>query len=234
MPTPAAIITRICSEAKLNGASGSADRALCLSWLQEAADRACNDAQVPVTSEQSVTLTQGDATYTLDASPFPTDMIGLLEVSVNDAALNAAPVVFVTPMEMQAARQGGTSQAQGTPQMYSGDWPNIVLWPPPGAATTLTITYLASAPTLADDATAISVFPPAFQWGCLYELAMMRALKYKGRQEDAKGHGEAYEKDRNAGLPALRRWVGSAMGRQGAVQPTILNVAYAPSQDTGF
>lgn len=211
-----------------------ADRRLALGWLQEAADRACGDAQVPVTSEASVSLTQGDATYTLNASPFPTDMVALLDVAVSDSALELAPVVYITPHEMQGRRQGGSSVAEGTPFEYSGDWPNIVVWPPPGASTTLTITYLANAPTLADTSTAITTIPASMVWGCWYELAMWRALQYKKQLKEADSRYAAYIADKNAGLPALRRWVGSAMARQGPVRPRIMSPVYSTSQDLGF
>jgi hypothetical protein len=143
-------------------------------------------------------------------------------------------VTYITPFEMQARRQGGSSAAQGTPREYSGDWPNFVVWPPPGAGTTLKITYLASAPTLADNSTAITVIPPQFVWGCWYELAMYRALLYKKQIGEAKEHMAAYQSDRNAGLPGLRRWAGGSMARQGSVRPRLVNPVYSTSQDLGF
>lgn len=226
------MLDRLCAEAKLNATAASSDRVLALSWLQEAADRSLGEAQLPVTSEATVTLTAGDPTYALDASPFPTDMIALLEVSVTDSAVTGEPVPYVTPHEMQGMRQGGTAVASGTPQAYSGDWPNIVVWPPPGAGTTLGITYLANAPTLVDNSTAISVIPPGLVWGCWYELAMWRAKQFK-KQSDAADHFKAYLSAPDAGLPALRRWAGSAMARQGAQQPTLRSARYSPSQDVG-
>lgn len=232
MATVASVIDRICAEAKLNATASSTDRALVLSWLQEAADRSCGDAGVPVTSEATVTLTSGDPTYTLDSSPFPTDMVALLDVVVSDASQTLAPVNYITPHEMQSRRVGSSST--GTPMEYSGDWPNFVLYPSPGAATTLTITYLANAPTLADSATAISTIPPQFVWGCWYEFAMYRAMQYKKQAGDASTHFAAYSKDRDAGLPALRRWAGSAMARQGATRPRIVSPVYSTSQDLGF
>lgn len=216
----------------MNATAASADRARILVWLQAAADRSCAEAQVPVTSETSVTLTTGDATYALDASPFPTDMIGLLDVAVSDSAVNSQPVSYITPHEMQGMRTGGASVSNGTPQYYSGDWPNIVVWPPPAAGTTLSITYVANAPTLADNTNAITVLPPHLVEGCWYELAMWRALQFK-KQSDAQDHYEAYRNDRGAGLPALRRWVGSVMARQGASKPRLYSRVYSPSQDVG-
>lgn len=218
----------------MNATAGSADRALILVWLQAAADRSCAAAQVPVTSEASVSLTAGDPTYALDASPFPTDMVGLLDVSVTDSAVASAPVTYVTPHEMQGMRVGGTSIANGTPQYYSGDWPNIVVWPPPGASTTLAITYLANAPTLTDATTAITAVPAHCVEGCWYELAMYRAMLYKKDVDAAREHLRAYETSRDAGLPALKRWAGSAMARQGAGRPRLHSAVYSPSQDTGF
>lgn len=234
MATASSLIDRIAAEAKMNGTAASSDRALILTWLQAAADRSCAAAEVPVTSEASVTLTAGDVTYTLDASPFPTDMIALLDVSVSDSAVNLSPVDYVTPHEMQGMRVGGSSAAQGTPQYYSGDWPNFVCWPPPGAGTTLAITYMAGAPTLTDATTAISVIPPHCVEGCWYELAMWRAKQYKGDRDAARDHLASYLTDRDAGLPALRRWAGEAMSRQGPAKPRLYSKVFSPSQDTGF
>lgn len=234
MPSVDDLLDRMCAEAKLNATAASTDRVLALSWLQEGADRSCGDAGLPVTSEATVTLTAGDPTYTLDASPFPTDMIALLDVAVTDSALSTAPVDYITPHEMQSRRVGGSATANGTPREYSGDWPNIVVWPPPGAGTTLTITYLASAPTLVDNTTAITVVPPQFQWGCWYEFAMYRAMLFKKQRDEAQAHLKAYASDRDAGLPALRRWAGSAMARQGPVRPRIASPVFSTSQDLGF
>ena len=234
MASTSALIDRICDEAKMNATAGSADRARVLRWLQEAADRTCTDAQVPVTSEAAVSLTAGDPTYTLGASPFPTSMVALLDVSVSDASVTLEPVNYITPHEMQGRRVGGSSVANGTPYEYSGDWPNIVLWPPPGAGTTLTITYLASAPTLADNANALTFIPRGFLWGCVFELGMMRAMQFKKQRDEAREHYAAYSSDRNAGLPGLRRWVGSAMARQGPMRPRIVSPVYSTSQDLGF
>lgn len=234
MPSVDDLIDAVCDAAKLNATASSTDRARVLRWLQEAADRACGDAGVPVTSEASVSLTAGDATYALDASPFPTDMVALLDVAVTDSALTLAPVNYITPHEMQRRRVGGDSASSGTPYEYSGDWPNFVLYPTPGSGASLKITYLANAPTLADTSTAISVVPPQFAWGCFYEFAMYRAMQYKKQADDAADHLKAYQKDRDAGLPALRRWAGSAMARQGATQPRLVSPLYSTSQDLGF
>ncbi len=231
MPSVDDLIDRMCDEAKLNKTAASAERVLCLSWLQEGADRALGEAQVPVTSEASVTLTAGDPTYTLDASPFPTDMVALLDVVVTDTALTASPVQYITPHEMQGRRVGGSGVASGTPFEYSGDWPNFVIWPPPSnGTTTLTITYLASAPTLADNGTALGTIPPQHWWACVYEFAFGRALQYKKEYSLADRRFEAYEKN----VRALKRWAGTAMARQGPVQPRIFSPIYSPSQDTGF
>jgi hypothetical protein len=68
----------------------------------------------------------------------------------------------------------------------------------------------------------------------VFELAMMRALQFKGQGGEAKDRYVAYTNDRNAGLPGLRRWVGAAMGRQGPTRPTVVNPVYSTSQDLGF
>lgn len=234
MPGTADLIDRIADEAKMNSSAGSADRARILRWLQEAADRTCTDAAVITEADASVTLTQGTSAYTLNASPFPTDMIGLLDVSVTDSAVELEPVNYITPHDMQGRRVGGSQVAQGTPYEYSGDWPNIQLWPPPGADTTLTISYLQAAPTLADNSTALTFIPAGFLWGCVFELAMMRALQFKKQRDESKEHLAAYVSDRNAGLPGLRRWVGGAMARQGPSHPRIVSPVYSTSQDVGF
>lgn len=229
MPSCADLIDRLCDEAKLNGAAASADRARALRWLQEGAERACSDAKVPVTSEASVSLTAGDPTYTLDASPFPTDMVALLDVTVTDSAVTGSPVTYITPHEMQA-RRNGSGVANSTPYEYSGDWPNFVVWPPPAASTTLTITYLAAAPTLADGSTQLSFVPPSYLYGCVFEIGMMRALQFKNDDAAAKDRWGAYQTN----LRGLKLWAGSAMARQGAAQPSMVSPVFSTSQDLGF
>lgn len=230
MSNPDELIDTICVTAKMDATASSADRALALLWLQRAADETCAAAGVRIPAEDDVALTSGVAVYTLNASPFATDMIALHEVRVTNASVTGEPIRRVSLSHINELRAG--SQSTATPYVYAVDWPQFILYPTPGSGTTLYVYYSQDAPTLADNSTAISFIPKAFHWGCLYNRAMAEALRYK-KQPEWRDYMDEYLNNRQSGIPALKRWHAESGGRlaSGGVSGRLKT---SPSQDTGF
>jgi len=209
---------------------GPNERPLVLSYLREAAARVCFEVDLRIPADTTVTLTGGTAAYLLNTSPFPTDMVRLLSVKLTDAAITGVPIDQIPMHEMDLLRIG--TQATGSPMNYAVEWPNFMLFPTPNTSTTISISYVQDAPTLIDSSDKITFIPDAFQWGCLYNFAMSGILEYK-HQPEAETYLNKFFQDRNAGLPALRRWRassgGSQMMRGSGIRPTV-----NPSQDTGI
>ncbi len=211
--------------------TSTTERPLVLSFLQEAAARVCAEAAMRVPADTTVTLTQGTPTYTLNASPFPTDMVGILSLKLTDTALTSVPLDPITMHEMDGLRIGSGSQA--SPYVYAVDWPNLVLYPTPGASSTLAMSYVQDAPTLSDNTANITFLPEFLQWGCLYNFALSGVLSYK-KQPEAADYMNRFLQDRNAGLPALRRWKASAGGRLLPSPMRITHPRATTSQDLGY
>jgi len=206
----------------------SEERRLALSFLQEAADKVCMDAQIDVPAEASVTLTADQAAYTLNTSPFPTDMLQILTMTITDNAQTRAPVTQVSWADMNDLRTG--SSASATPINYAVNGQVLVFHPAPDSAATINLTYSSDAPTLVDDYEPISFLRKAHQWETLYEWAMYRAMKYKKQSKDAPDHYGAYQQ----GLKSLRRWQAQQGGTNLPGQSPRSIVFSDPSQDTGW
>jgi hypothetical protein len=233
MSTPALIITAVANFAKMNDTVASADRALILGWLNEAIDRVSAEAEINNDASQTVALVANQDTYSIGTAPFTvTDLLGINDIRITDGAITQVPITQVTMSEINDMRQG-SGNAPGSPYVYAVDYPQFVLYPKPSANTTLDFSYAASVPSVADNSTAITFIPAAFQWGCLFELAVWRALQYK-QQPVAGEHYNAYVGDRTAGLPALRRWKGRIGGRTRADERSSQYRVTSPSQDTGW
>lgn len=207
------------------------ERPLVLSFLQEAAARVCAEADMRVPTDTTVTLTSNTAVYTLGVAPFPTDLVSLISVKLTDAALTSAPVDQIAMRDMDDLRVG--TQAVGSPCYYAVDYPNLVLYPTPGAGASLAISYVQGAPTLSDNATLQTWLPEHLQWGCLYNFAMSMVMTYK-KQPEAADYMNKFLQDRNAGLPALRRWKATAGGRQLPAQNAYGRPRSTTSQDMGY
>lgn len=232
MSNPAAIIDRVCAIAKLNSAAASADRVLVLSFLNEAMARVCTAADIRVLADSTVSLTQGQAVYSLNSSPFPTDMIMLLDVVLTDNSVTSQPLRQTTFGNMRELRSGSVTNE--SPYTYAVDYPQFVLFPTPDSNASLSISYSKDPASLSDNSTAITLFPEAFQWGCLYEFALAKAFEYK-KQPEAAEHMNAFFLDRSAGLPALKRWKALSGGRNLPTDDSGLGrPRTSTSQDFGF
>lgn len=232
MSNPAAIIDRVCAMAKLNSTAGSTDRALVLSFLNEAMARICSAVDIRVLADTTVSLTQGQAVYTLNSSPFPTDMIMLLDVVLTDNSVTNQPIRQVSMTRMRELRSGSTTNE--SPYVYAVDYPQFVLFPNPDTNASLSVSYSKDPAALADNSTTISLFPEAFQWGCLYEFALAKAFEFK-KQPESGEHMNAFLLDRVAGLPALKRWKALSGGRNLPVDESgKWKYRTSTSQDFGF
>ncbi len=125
-------------------------------------------------------------------------------------------------------RQG--SQAAATPYVYAYDHPMIVIYPTPGAGSTLEVKVAQEGPTLADSASAITFWPAGLLYGVLTNYALARAMQYR-RQPSWTDYEEAFLKDTNKGLPALKRWVARTGGRQPVQSRDRGTIITSPSQD---
>lgn len=224
------IIDRVCAIAKINTNSAT-ERALVLSMLNEAAAKTCTAVDIRIPANATVTLTEGQAVYTLNAAPFPTDMLGILEMTLTDGSVTGKPLDFITMPMMDSYREG--SSANESPYCYAVDWPQFVLFPSPGAGASLSLRYSQAAPTISDNSTALTFLPEAFLWGCLYQYTLAKAFEYK---KDPSAHAEAmglYLND-DSGIRGLRRWKALGGGRQGPMHAIGGRKITNPSQDQGF
>lgn len=218
----------------MNITASSTDRALILTFVQEAVDRIALEAEVVHDPTASVALTQGTALYELGTSPFNiSGIIAINEITVTDASLTNTPVTQVTMQEMLEMRQGA-GQAQGSPYYYAVDYPDILFYPTPGASTTLNVTHIKDGPTIADSSTAISFLPKAFHFGAICFLATANAFRHKKMYSDASEYENRYFNDKAAGLPAIRRWRSRVGGRQRPQSRQVGVVVSSPSQDLGW
>ncbi len=228
------LITRVCGETGHDVTAASADRALILSYINQALSNAALEAEIytPPTPA-TVTLAQGTASYDLTSSPFAiTGLIAIDEILLTDGSVTSIPLEQVTASEL-LSRQQGAGQAQGTPYCYSVEYPGIDFYPTPAASTTLSVFYTAEPTVIADSAVAVTVIPAAFLWGVLCEFAIAMGLRNK-KQPEWTIHMQAYMSDKVAGLPALRRWKRRVAGKQRPSSgPTRARVT-SPSQDTGY
>lgn len=233
MATGATLITRVCNTARMNSTAASADRVLVLGFVQEAVDQIAVDAEINTDPTQSVALTSGTSSYTLGSAPFNiTDLIAIQEIQVSDGSVTSVPMTQVTMDEIRSLQQGA-GQANTTPYYYAVDYPAIVFYPTPGASTTLNVSYVAGSVTVADNTTALTFIPSAFQWGCVAEFAIALAKQFKQDKSWA-DHMALYQTDRTRGLPALRRWKARVGGRVRPQEAGMVQVSH-PSQDTyGF
>lgn len=232
MPSGAQIITRVANTARMNAATGSADRVLVLGFVQEAVDQVSLDAEINTDPSQAVSLAAGTHTYNLTTSPFAvTDLISIQQIELTDGA-NTAVLLDRVTMGQVRDQQQGAGQANTTPYCYAVEYPTIVFYPTPGSGTTLNIDYVADGPTVADTSSALTLMPKAVQWGTLAEFAIALAKQYK-QDPTWTQHMDRYQNDPVRGLPALRRWK-SRVG--GVMRPTTqyTMVVTDPSQDTGW
>ena len=217
----------------MNDTASSADRALILGWLNEAIDRVALEAEISNDASQTVALVAGQDTYVIGTAPFTvTDLLGINDVRITSSSLTSVPVEQVTLSEINDMRQGA-GNASASPYVYCVDFPQFIVYPTPESGCTLDFSYAATVPSVADNSTAITFIPSAFQWGTLFELAVWRALQYK-QQPTATEHYNSYVADRTAGLPALRRWKSRVGGRTRSLQRRSTHSVSSPSQDTGY
>ena len=205
----------------------SDDRVRVRSYLQEAADLVCEQVGLDVSAEASVSLTASQAEYTMDASPFPTDMVRVISMRMTDASSTNLPLRQVSLEEIDSMRVG--SQADSAPLYYAAEYPTLVLYPAPDASTTLGVRYISEAPNIVDSQASISFIPRAYQWSVLQEYAMYRAMQYKKNEELAQQHLEAYA----FGLRQLKKWKSKAAGRNLSRQARVSKLRTSPSQDWG-
>lgn len=232
MASPAQIIDRVCAIAKLNSAAASADRVLVLSFLNEAMARVCTAADIRVLADSTVSLAAGQAVYSLNTAPFPTDMIMLLDVVLTDNSVTSQPLRQTTFSFMRELRAGDSTNE--SPYVYAVDYPQFVLFPTPDSNASLAISYSKDPASLSDNSSAITLFPEAFQWGCLYEFAVSKAFEYK-KQPEAGDHMSAFMMDRSFGLPGLKRWKALSGGRNLPTDDSGLGrPRTSMSQDFGF
>lgn len=194
------IIDRVAKFARMDSSVSGTDRALILGWLQEAAERVCVDASIRTPAEASATLTAGTAAYSLNSSPFPTDMANIHSLRVSSAA-SAKPLLerktWDEITELAAANGGSSSD----PLYFGVAYPRIVFVPTPSTAVVVTVNYAQTAPTMADSGTAITFIPDAYLWMTLFPLCMYNAETHK-KQPDADTWLAKYQE----GIVALKLW----------------------------
>lgn len=216
----------------MNNATGSTDRVLALSFLQQAVDTVAVDAEINTTSTQTISLVQGTQSYTLGVSPFnQASFIAIDMITLTDTALSNVPLEQVSMQEMRTRIQGA-GQAQASPNVYAVEYPNIFFYPNPGPSTTINLSYATTSVTLLDDlTTALTFIPSAFLWGCIAEYATALAFRYK-KQTDWQAYMTQYKTDTVNGLPGLKRWIGrvGGMQRPGAAEYQLR--LSSPSQDS--
>jgi hypothetical protein len=233
MPSGAQLIDRTCRATGMDITASSTDRALILTFVQEAVDRVAFDGEVVNDPTQSVSLTSGTAKYDLTSSPFNiSGLISINEITMTDSSVTAVPLEQKTMADVLYLQQG--AQANASPYCYAVDYPTIVVYPTPGSGTTLNVSFTADGPTISDNSTQLTFIPKALQWGCISELSCALALRHK-KNPAWQTHMDAYLNDRHSGLPALRRW----RQRVGGVQRpspsgTSGFVPTSPSQDLGW
>ncbi len=231
--TGAQMIDRVCAEAGMNVAAASTDRALALSYINQALSNCALEAEIntPATPA-TVSLTQGTARYDLTVAPFAVSgLISIDEITLTDGAQTAILLEQRTFSDILDMQQGAV-QAQATPYCYAVEYPAINFYPTPSSSTTLSITYAATPSSIADSATVVTVIPDAFLWGVLVEFAIARGMRYKKQAEWVR-HEQAYMSDKISGMPALRRWISRMGGRHRPNSGDHVTPLLVPSQDLG-
>lgn len=227
MATGAQLIDAVAGLARVSSTS-STERALVLSFVQQAADRTALDAEVNNPAEISAALTAGTDTYTLGSSPFTfsSGLIAVNRIRLTDAAQTKVPLTQKTMQAVNELRQGAVANA--TPAYYAVEYPTIVFYPPPAAGTTVYVDYVADGPTIADSATEITAIPKGLQWKCWFNFAMYMTFEYK---QDATAND--WLAKYNDGLRELRRWA----NRVGGLDRPSTAASYTapdPRVDTGM
>ena len=206
MPTVSAICDRVSHVTGLS--TTGTDRTKILSYVQQAYDTSVLEAGA-YTATASKSLTSGTADYTIGTAPL--DIDGLLEIRalwIDDDAVDNIPLRQIPEHEILSLRQGET--VSSTPLYYAvRGTRELLLFPTPGANTTLKVSYLAEPPTLveatpgAGEEDTPTAVPGPFHYDVLANKAISLALEYDNRFEEA----ATFDAKWAVGMDRMLAWV---------------------------